>query len=407
MNEQLILRGPRHVLLRYLSVSLFSRTAMCCGILIALMEILALLEQMTPILRRHLGLTGVLTYMVLHFPAMMQTALPLSVLIGALILLTQMTVSSEIAILRASGMSPFGFLRLLVPATLAIGLFGVLLEDQITPRTELALASWWNRTDPHPEDGRAFWFHVPHGQASACNLPAAAPAGSALAKATGASPVQRSSGASTPVANELAHVGYVTRSGHEAWDIDLYDRDSAGSLMRTLHADHASHGPAGWTMRDIRCVSVSRADLNATATEDTSTAARWINPFGPTDMLRLSLDSSPLSAHLIFQALKGRIATNLTPGYLRATLFERFLRPLSLVVMLLLAMPVIYIPPRTGLRSWLPVWCLAAGLLFIIVQGMFRAMGNAGLLPASVATVPGLIIFTLAAGTALLRNEDK
>ncbi len=386
MTKQPVLHGPRHILLRYLSVSLFSRTAICCGILIALMELLALLDQMTPILRRHLGITGVLTYMILHLPAMMQTALPLSVLIGALLMLTQMTISSEVAILRASGLSPVGFLRLIVPATLAIGLLGIVLEDQITPRTELALASWWNRTDPHPEEGHAFWFHVPRGQASTCGMPVT----------------------SQSTASELAHVGYVTHAGHEAWEIDLYDRDSSGRLLRTLHADHADHNSTkGWTLHDIRCTAVSFADLNATAEDDTAPEARWINPFGPADMLRLSLDSSPLSSGMILDALHGRIATNLTPGYLRASLFERFLRPLSLVVMLLLAMPVIYIPPRTGLRSWLPVWCLGTGLLFIIVQGMFRAMGNAGLLPAPVATVPGLIIFTLAAGTALLRNEDK
>nr|WP_277909547.1 LptF/LptG family permease [Acetobacter okinawensis] len=86
---------------------------------------------------------------------------------------------------------------------------------------------------------------------------------------------------------------------------------------------------------------------------------------------------------------------------------ERFLRPASLLVLLLIAMPVIYIPPRTGTRSLLPVWCLGAGLLFIVVQGLLRAMGNAGLLPPPVATVPALIIFTLGALTVLLRNETR
>ncbi|NHN89029.1 LptF/LptG family permease [Acetobacter conturbans] len=386
MTAPAISHGPRRVLLCYFSKSLFSRTAMCCGILIALMEILALLEQMTPILKRHLGIKGVLTYMVLHLPAMLQTALPLSVLIGGLVLFTQMTVSSEVAILRASGLSPFGFLKKLMPAACILGLFGVLLEDQITPRSELALAAWWNRTNPVPSNGRSFWFHVPAGQASACvDLAARTP----------------------KTGSELAHVGYIARAGKEAFNIDLYDRTMDGHLLRTLHAAHAEHGPHGWTLSGIHCVTISFADLDTTANEKDTPDTPWTNPFGPQDMLRLSLDSSPLSSGMILKALHGQLATNQTPGFLRASLFERFLRPLALIVMLLLAMPVIYIPPRTGLKSWLPVWCLGAGLLFIIVQGMFRAMGNAGLLPAPVATVPGLIIFALAAGTALLRNEDK
>ncbi|BCK76620.1 transporter YjgP/YjgQ [Acetobacter aceti NRIC 0242] len=386
MTEERIAKGPRHVLLRYLSRTLISRTVMCCGILIALMEILALLEQMTPILKRHLGIKGVLTYMGLHLPAMLQTALPLSVLIAGLLMFTQMTISSEIAILRAAGLSPWGFLRKLLPSAILIGLFGCVLEDQITPRSELALASWWNRTNPTPANGKAFWFHVPGGVAQACMGPA-----------TGLPPTD----------SELAHVGYIARSGREAFNVDLYDRSGDGRILRTLHADHAVYSYSGWHLSDIHCVTVSFAELDTTANESTVLDALWKNPFGPNDMLRLSMDAAPLSSGMILDALHGKIATNQTPGYLRAALFERFLRPLALIVMLLLAMPVIYIPPRTGLRSWLPVWCLGAGLLFIIVQGMFRAMGNAGLLPAPVATVPGLIIFALAAGTALLRNEDK
>ncbi|GBQ25552.1 transporter YjgP/YjgQ [Acetobacter estunensis NRIC 0472] len=386
MRDPAIPRGPRHVLLRYLSFSLLSRTVMCCAILIALMEILALLEQMTPILKRHLGFGGVLTYMGLHLPAMLLNALPLSVLIGALLLLTQMTMNSEVAILRAAGLSPLGFFIRLVPVTLLIGGFGFAMEDQVTPRSELALAAWWNRTDPHPETGRSFWFHVPGGQASACPMPTLS---------------------TPPAANELAHVHHVARAGHEAVGIDLYDRDSEGRLLRTLHAERAVHAQGQWTLSGIRCITVSLEAHDATATESARESAMWINPFGPTDMLRLAQESIPFSSGMILAALHGHIATNQTPGYLRAALFERLLRPLAFIVMLLLALPVIYIPPRTGLRSWLPVWCLGGGLLFIIVQGMFRAMGNAGLLPAPVATAPGLLIFLLAACTALLRNEDK
>lgn len=387
MDDMPVQRGPRRVLLRYLSLSLTSRSVMCCGILVALMEILALLEQMTPILKRHLGFGGVATYMILHLPAMLQIALPLSLLIGGLLLFTQMTVSSEITILRAAGLSPLGFLGKLLPATLLIGAFGLLLEDQITPRTELALATWWNRTNPAPEqNARGFWFHVPAGRALACALP---PPGT------------------PPTASEVAHVDYVAEAGRRAYGVDLYDRDAGGRLLRTLHAGQAVYGPSGWTLSSIGCVTISTVELDTVAERSAIDDAHWTNPFGPKDMLRLSLDSVPLSTASILKALDGRLATNQTPGFLRATLFERYLRPLSLIVMLLLAMPVIYIPPRTGLRSWVPVWSLGSGLFFIVAQGMFRAMGNAGLLPAPVATAPGLIIFALVAGAALLRNEEK
>ncbi|WP_026396897.1 LptF/LptG family permease [Acetobacter nitrogenifigens] len=370
--------GPRHVLLRYLSLLLTTRVAMCCAILIALMELLGLLEQMTPILRRHLGVTGVLTYMTLHLPLMLQTALPLSVLVGALLMLTQMTVSNETAILRASGLSTLGLVVRLAPATLALGLFGVVVEDQLTPRSELALAAWWSHSDPHPEDGRSFWFAVPED-------------------------VSRSGG----VASELAHVGYVKDVGKSAFGVDLYDRDAEGRLLGVTHAARATYDEGGWTLWEVKRSVVAPDGDAARVQVSTEPQVRWGNTFRASDMLRLSMDTAPLSSFDIWRALDGRVATSLAPGYLRAALIERLLRPLALLVMLLLATPVVYIPPRTGMRSWLPVWCLGGGLLFIIVQGMFRAMGNAGLLPAPVATVPGLLIFTMAAGAVLLRNEEQ
>lgn len=358
--------APTHVLLRYLSGVLFNRVLFSCAILVGLMEILALLEQTTPILQRHLGISGILTYAGMRLPFLMAGALPLSVLIGALVMLSQMTLASEMAILQASGLSMWGLYKRLLPATLLIGVMGVMLDDQVTPRSEQALAAWWNRTDPHPENGHAFWFHE---------------------------------------GGRIGHVKYVADGGNMLSGLDLYTRTPDGMLQEALHADRADYTHAhGWQLRTIRRVQV---DGDKTARLPVQDDTSWQTTLHPWDFIRLSAENPPLSSGTIIGMLRGRLPSDSSPGFLQAGLLERFLRPAAMMVLLLLAMPVIYIPPRTGTRSWVPVWCLGAGLLFIIAQGLLRAMGNAGLLPPPVATIPGLIIFTLGAVTALLRNEAK
>ncbi|MFT9315417.1 MAG: LptF/LptG family permease [Acetobacter orientalis] len=359
-------KPSRFVLIRYLSGVLLNRVLLCGAVLVGLLEILALLEQTTPILQRHLGVSGILTYAAMRLPFLLAGTLPLSLLIGALVTLTQMTLASEMAILQASGLSVVGLYKRLIPATLIIGMLGVTLDDQVTPRSEQALAAWWNRTDPHPENGHSFWFHE---------------------------------------GLTLTRVNYVADGGNFLGGVTLYSRNEKGLLQDVIRAEHADYSKArGWILHDLKVVHVK----TATAENMSDEAERaWPTSLHPWDFIRLSAENPPLSSGTILGMLRGHLPSDSSPGFLQAGLLERFLRPLSLLVLLLIALPVIYIPPRTGTRSWTPVWCLGAGLLFVIVQGMLRAMGNAGLLPPPVATIPGLIIFTLGAVTVLLRNEAK
>ncbi|MFT8367121.1 MAG: LptF/LptG family permease [Acetobacter papayae] len=357
-------RAPRYILLRYLSVTLFVRVMICCSVLVGLLEVLALLEQTTPILQRHLGVQGLMLYVGLRLPFLLSNTLPFAVLIGALVMLTQMTLASETAILRAAGLSTLGFYLRLAPITLVLGFMGVMIDDQIAPRSELALAIWWNRTDPTPENGHAFWFRD---------------------------------------TSRIVHVGYAADGGARLGEVDIYTRDMEGRLTGTLHAAQASHTPAGgWILHDVSGLSVHNLVAQA---QPTQANVPWAMNLPPAEIIRLAADRPPISTRLMIERLLGHVPSNDTPAYLKAGLLERLMRPISLLVLLLIAMPVLYIPPRTGSRSWLPVWCLGSGLLFIVTQGLFRAMGNAGLLPPLMAVLPGLIIFTLGALSALLRNE--
>lgn len=359
---------PRYVLLRYLSGALVLRVLFCCCVLVSLLEILALLEQTTPILQRHLGIMGILNYAGMRLPFLLSGALPLSVLIGALLMLTQMTLASEMAILRAAGLSTFGLYKYLVPATLLIGLAGIVLDDQVTPRSEQALAAWWNRTDPNPEQGHSFWFHE---------------------------------------GTNLTHIDHVADGGNILGSVDVYVRNDQNQLVRTLHAQKAHYtGSNGWTLYNVEGLGIDLQNKKVDRLPSQSDVP-WRTTLYPRDFIRLSEDNAPLSTSTIIGMLRGQLPSDSSPGFLKAGLMERFLRPASLLVLLLIALPVIYIPPRTGTRSWLPVWCLGGGLLFIVVQGLLRAMGNAGLLPPPIATVPALIIFTLGALTVLLRNETR
>lgn len=382
-------RPLQYILLRYLSADLFGKIVGVAVILTALMEILTLLEEIGHITHRHLGLGGVAYFALLRLPLLLGFSLPISMLIGALITLSKLTLNSEIAIMRAAGLSTWQLVKLLLPVTILFGMICAINNDQISPRTEMILATWWNKTDPAPQDTKPFWFRNK---------------------------------------SFLVKIGYLENGGETLHDISIFQRNTTGDLDLILQAKTANFDRDHWILHTYRALKVSadsikdekeNASTNSLTHDSADNASSdnraayinadriWPVSIGPKEMIFLSMERPPHPIGRMWASIKGNLPSHLPPSFFKTGLLDRLLLPISFIIMLMMALPVIYIPPRTGTRSWLPVWCLGGGLLFIVFQGVLRALGNAGTLPAPLAIIPGIFIFFLGVGTIILRIEEK
>jgi lipopolysaccharide export system permease protein len=77
------------------------------------------------------------------------------------------------------------------------------------------------------------------------------------------------------------------------------------------------------------------------------------------------------------------------------------------VVMLLVAAPAAAGVRRHGNVSRGLGWGLAAGFVFLIIDGLAVAAGQAGLFPAALAAWTPALVFASIGGTALIWLEDK
>ncbi|CAI9122202.1 LptF/LptG family permease [Brytella acorum] len=359
-------RPPRRVLLMAFSQGLLGRVLLCTFVLSALMEILSLLEQTTLILGRHLGLKGVLTYAILHFPAIVLQAIPLSVMMGALFLLMQMTLNSEVASLRAAGLSTVRLYLLMLPATLVVGMIAMALHEFAAPQAELQLARWWSQTDRHPQDDtRAFWFHS---------------------------------------RTDIVHVGAFGRGGRDLYSLALFQRNADGLLIGTATAETANYEKGEWHVHNMRWLSPQPNKVVVKVTGDHTIGQAGVTP---DDILVMSQSYPILSTRKINAILHHGAAASLPKAAYRMALFLPYIIPLNLCVMLLLALPVVYIPPRTGTRSLMPVAALGAGFGFIVLQGLIQALGNAGTLPAVPAIVAAPIMAIMFGIAWLLKMEER
>lgn len=358
------------VLLGYLSREMMGKVFATAVIVVSLMEILALLEQVTEIMHRHLGLTGVLYYAVMRLPLLFCNAMPIAVLIGALLALVQMTTSNEIAIMRAAGLSTPGLIKLFLPTTIALGILCGLVNDQVTPRTEQALAQWWNVTTPGAiAEAHNYWVRS---------------------------------------GNDLISIHFLGSGASVLGDVTVYHRDRQSLLQKVTTLDTARYVHGHWYGTPTRVLSVispTRIDL-LDVPPGQSIRLDWPDTLTPGYITQLTI-SFTQSISTMLDEEAGRLPSSQSPSFFLTEILGRIMLPLTFTVMLLLAVPVVYIPPRAGIRSWLPVWCLGAGLLFVVFQGLLRALGNAGTLPSLMAIFVGILIFILGVITVLLRIEER
>lgn len=358
----------RHQLIIYLSMRLLGAVLGTAILLTTIMEALTLLEQMTPILERHLGGKGIAHYLILRLPLLFSSILPLSMLIGSIVMLTQLTLNTEITILRSAGLSTFGLIKKLIPATLLLSTISLTFYDQITPRSELNLAVWWNKTNPTPENAKDFYFYQKL---------------------------------------DIINVNYIAHGGNTISGLTIYKRKDLSHLKSILKAETAEYKNKQWILSNAKVIDIAPGvPLKFTDLTEPNKLI-WDVALTPRDLVEFSIPSLPQSLKMMFVQLSHTEPFRSPTNTLKTAIWERFFVPFTFLIMLMIAIPVTSIPPRTGLKSWLPIYCLGAGLFFVIFQEVLRALGKAGTLPAPIAVIPSLLIFIFATSAIILMIEEK
>ncbi len=358
----------RYTLTLYLSHRLLTTTFSTVIILTAIMEVLTLLEQTSIILERHLGLKGVIHYMMLKLPMLFTSVLPLSTLIGFLIALTQLTINNEITILHSVGLSTWGLIKKLLPMTLCLSALCFIMSDLVTPRTELNLATWWNKTNPHPEKENNFYFYS--------NL-------------------------------DIINIDNIAYGGNKITGLTIIKRRDLSHIDSVLIADEVIHKNKQWIFTNAKFLQ-NQLGVPLKFHELTDEKEKiWDIYLTPHTLIRLSSKSMPQSIHNMVLELTNQQPFKMPTNYIKTTIWGRLCLPFTFIMMLIITVLVTYIPPRAGLRSWIPIYCLGYGLLFIIFQEVLHALGKAGTIPAPFAAFSAFLIFMLSTSAIILLIEEK
>ena len=349
---------------RYVLRLLLVRTVAAVIVLIMLVQVLELLDVTSQILDRGLGLAGIGKYSLLRLPGMFQQTAGLAVLVGSIFTFTHLSRTSEMIVIRATGANIYRVLRMMAPVAIAVAALDFVVAAEIAPRTQDELTHWMASTAP-------------------------------VAKATPPKPHWFRLGP------DLVLVNVASEDARQLQGVHIYRRDAARNLTEEVSAPLATPEPGGWRLHGAVTTQVGqdRSSLSPAADVD------WRTALSPGDLVRLFRSGDLISTGTAASALARIAPTDRSPGFYETRLHRTFAEPLAALVMLLLAAPAALASLRSDQAMRLFVFGLTSGILFLVTDGLFTALGETSALPPILAAWSAPVAFTALAVTVLLYAE--
>jgi lipopolysaccharide export system permease protein len=188
--------------------------------------------------------------------------------------------------------------------------------------------------------------------------------------------------------------------GRQLNAVRIYRRDKVGRLIERIEAPTAVYANGAWTLSKPVIVRFNGEQVTVVPAAQVS----WPSPLHRQDVQAMFADNpAPTAATARRALLKG--GGDRPASYYETQLLAAFAGPIAALVMLLLSAPVALANFRSGQGAVLLTGGLAAGLLFLVVNGLLSALGEGGALSPLLAVWGGPVIFAALAVYALVALE--
>lgn len=348
---------------RYFRLRVASQILVLLLVITALMQLLELLDITTDVLKRDQGLLGILYYGALRIPADLVTALPPAVLLGTLLALSAMARNLEIVTMRAAGVSMLRLLGYLLPVGLVLAMAQFALSELVLPGADNQLKEWWSASAPADDTPTRLWAHARGGTVS---------------------------------------MDSVSPDGSRLKGVRLYVRNAEGLMSDRVVAAEAVWNGQGWLLKDVTEVRIAADKVSRSHAAE----SEWDTNLRPDDVLRLNVDRPNLSTTMLAEVIAGTRAGTLPHRYYQTVFYRSFAAPLGIFVMLLLALPIASVLPRSGGGGRAMGLALVLGLGFLLCDGLIAALGTSSRWPPLAIALTAPLLFS-AIGLLQLRISER
>ena len=349
---------------RYVLRLLLVRTVSAIVVLMALVQVLELLEVSSTLLERGLGLPGIGHYTFMRIPGMFEQVAGLGMLCGSIFTFTHLARTSEMVVIRATGANIYRVLRMMAPVAIGVAALDFIVAAEVAPRTQDALAQWMAASAPpsQAKTVKPHWFRL---------------------------------------GPELVLIGSASGDGRQLHDLHIYRRDAVGNLTQEVTAPLADARPGGWRLHSAVTITVGQDQSSPGRPADQD----WPTKLTAGEVVRLYEAGDKLPSGEAAKALTRAAPTDRSPGYYLTRINRTFAEPLAGLVMLLLSAPAALSSLRSAQAMRLFIFGLSSGIFFLVSDGLLTALGETSALPAVLAAWSAPLAFSALAVTVLLYAE--
>jgi lipopolysaccharide export system permease protein len=343
---------------RYLMGSLLSAMAYVFVALFALFSFFEFLGQIADV-----GGDGAYTIqqalLVSFFrvPVLAYQAVPIAVLIGALISLSQFAKNSELNVLRVSGVSTPGLLWLLFKVAAIVALLTFFWGEAVSPYSDRFAQS----------------IRPNQRQSSGLKLP---------------------SGYWVKDGSMFVNIREVTARA-ELKDIQLYEFDGEGRLAAVKTAEYGTFVQTNlWRLGEVK---QTRYSIDGGAHITTASEELWESNLSPDVLAVLNVVPERMSAVTLINYIGHLSSNRQSSDRYQVALWKRLVYPMTCFVMVALALPFAYFQGRSsgaGLKLFAGVML---GISFYVLDGLSSSLGQINHWPPLFSALGPLVGFMLLA----------
>ena len=352
---------------RYIGKSILGSIFATLLTLVGLSAIIKFVEQFRSVGKGTYDIWQAVAFTGLTIPKDIETFFPMAALLGALMALGNLASRSELVVMQAAGFSRFKIGMAVMKTALPLVLLTMVIGEWGIPQTE-----------QFARDMRA----------------------RAL---SGGSMLSMKNGVWAKDGNNFVFVRRVTDDA-KLNDIYIYTFDQHRNLTELKHANQASYSEdeSKWTLHQVNHSMISKDEI----TTSNRLSEKWETNLTPDKLGAVSLRPTSLSISGLYNYISFLRETGQDVSRFELTFWRKIFQPVSVGVMMLLALSFIFGSLRSVTAGARIVTGICFGFLFYVVNEIFGQMSVVYNMPAVFGALMPSLLFIVMIWWLLSRKRD-
>ncbi|MCC5880823.1 MAG: LPS export ABC transporter permease LptG [Idiomarina sp.] len=352
------------ILDRYIGKTILTTTGLSLAVLTGLSALIRFVEQVRSIGRGSYDMMDVLAFVLLSVPRDVEQFFPMATLLGGLIGMGMLASNSELVVMMAAGRSRLNIVAAVMKSAVLMMLVVTALGEWVAPQLE----------------------------SQARQLRAQAISGGSL--------ISGPQGQWARDGSQFINIGEVQDTGL-LQDVTIYQFSAERTLERVIRGENAQFVDDAWRVRDVRYTEMGEDEIQ------NYRLASWVWRSGLTPeklgVLTVRPESLPISG--LQSYINYLQSNNQDASRYQLALWRKVLAPLTVAVMLLVALSFIFGPLRSVTMGARVLLGVITGFVFHMANQVFGPVAQVYHLPPLLGAALPSLIFAAAAIYMMQRQK--